>query len=223
MAKTYFTPELFQFLKQLKRNNRREWFLENKPRYEALLRQPSLQFITDFSMRAREISPWLVVSPKPMGGSLMRIYRDIRFSKDKTPYKTNVGMHFGNAGSKDGIHGASLYLHLAPGESFVAGGCWHPDPKSLARIRDAIAWKSDEWKAATHRLRLGGDGLTRPPRGYRADHPMIEDLKRTDFVASIEFSDTEVCGARFMSEVVAAGKKMTPMLKFLSQAVGLRF
>lgn len=223
MGKVYFTPELFRFLQQLKRNNRREWFLKNKPRYEELVKQPSLQFITDFALKAREISPWLVVSAKPVGGSLMRIYRDIRFSKDKSPYKTNVGMHFGNAGSKDGIHGASLYLHLAPGESFLAGGCWHPDPKSLARIRDAIAWKSDEWKAATHRLDLGGDGLTRPPRGYKADHPMIGDLKRTDFVASIEFSDAEVCSSRFMSEVIAGGKKMSPMLKFLSQAVGLRF
>ena len=99
MAKAYFTPELFQFLKQLKRNNRREWFLKNKDRYEEVVKQPCLRFITDFGLRLPSISTWIVANPKPNGGSLMRIYRDTRFSPDKTPYKTNVGVSFWHAGS----------------------------------------------------------------------------------------------------------------------------
>jgi len=223
MPKSYFTPELFQYLKQLKRNNKREWFLRNKDRYETLLRQPALAFITDFRFRLREISPWLVADPKPNGGSLLRIYRDIRFSNDKTPYKTNVGMRFAHAGSKGDIHGAGLYLHLDPGQSFLAGGNWHPDPRTLARIRDAIAWKSDEWKKATRRLTLEGDRLTRPPKGYCADHLMIEYLKFKDYIASVSFTDAQVCSPKFMTELVAGCRKLSPMVSFLSRAVGLQY
>ncbi len=223
MSKAYFTPEVFQFLAQLKRNNKRDWFLKNKERYETLAKQPSLSFITDFQFRLRAISPWIKANPKPNGGSLMRIYRDIRFSANKAPYKTNIGMHFPHAGSNEKIHGASFYLHVAPGESFLAGGCWHPDPKSLAKIRDAIAWKSSEWKKATRGLELSGDTLSRPPRGYRADHPMIEDLKRKDFIASIEFTDQQVASEKFMNDVVAGCKKLKPLVGFLSGAVGLGF
>lgn len=223
MSKAYFTPEVFQFLAQLKRNNKRDWFLKNKQRYETLAKQPSLSFITDFQFRLRAISPWIKASPKPNGGSLMRIYRDIRFSANKAPYKTNIGMHFPHAGSNEKIHGPSFYLHIAPGESFLAGGCWHPDPKSLAKIRDAIAWKSAEWKKATRGLELGGDTLSRPPRGYRADHPMIEDLKHKDFIASIEFTDKQVASEKFMNDVVTGCKKLKPLVGFLSEAVGLGF
>jgi uncharacterized protein (TIGR02453 family) len=223
MQKAYFSPEVFQFLAQLKRNNQRDWFLKNKERYETVAKQPSLRFITDFQFRLREITPWIKADPKPNGGSLMRIYRDIRFSPNKNPYKTNIGMHFPHAGSKENIHGASFYLHIAPGESFLAGGCWHPDPKSLAKIRDAIAWKSQEWKKATRGLELGGDKLSRPPRGYRADHPMVEDLKRKDFIASIDFTDKQVASDKFMNDIVAGCKKLKPLVGFLSQAVGLGF
>ena len=223
MAKAYFTPEVFRFLVQLKRNNKREWFLKNKARYEEVVRQPCLRFITDLQFRMREISPWIKVDPKPNGGSMMRIYRDIRFSPNKSPYKTNLGMHFSHAGSKEGIHGAGFYLHIAPGECFLAGGSWHPDPRSLARIRDAIAWKSGEWKKATRKLELGGEMLSRPPRGYRADHPMIEDLKRKDFIASVEFSEKQVCGPKFMTDVVAGCRTLAPLAGFLCRSVGLQF
>ena len=223
MSKSYLTPELFSYLKQLKRNNKREWFLRNKDRYETVLRQPALAFITDFSFRLREISPWLVANPKPNGGSLFRIYRDVRFSSDKTPYKTHVGMHFPHAGSKENVHGAALYLHLEPGECFLAGGNWHPDPRTLARIRDAIAWKPDEWKKAVRGLTLEGDCLTRPPKGYCADHPMIEYLKFKDYIASVPLTDKQVCSPKFMTEVVTGCRKLSPMVSFLSRAVGLQF
>jgi uncharacterized protein (TIGR02453 family) len=223
MAKSYFTPELFQFLKQIKRNNRRDWFLKNRERYEECVRQPCLRFITDFGFRLHDVSPWLVASPKPNGGSLMRIYRDTRFSPDKTPYKTNVGMSFRHAGSKEDIHGAGFYLHLSPGEVFLAGGAWHPETRALAKIRDAIAWKSDEWKKVTRGLTFGGESLTRPPRGYREDHPMIEHIKRKDFIAWVELTEKQVCGGNFLNEATRACRKLAPMVGFLARAQGLQF
>ena len=223
MGKAYFGPELVQFLKQIKRNNRRPWFLKNRERYEEEVRQPCLRFITDFGFRLKEISPWIVADAKPNGGSLMRIYRDIRFSPDKTPYKTWVGMSFPHAGATAEVHGAGYYLHLDVSRSFLAAGAWHPERRSLAKIRDAIAWKPDEWKKAKRGLSLGGESLTRAPRGYPEGHPLIEDLKRLDFIASFEFSDAQVRGPRFLADVTAAAKRLAPLVGFLARAEGLRF
>ena len=223
MAQPYFSPRLLRFLAQLRRNNRRAWFLKHKAEYEEFARQPSLRFIADLRLRLREISPWLVANPKPVGGSLFRIYRDVRFSKDKSPYKTHIGMHFRHASASETVHAPGLYLHLEPGQCFLAGGVWQPDPRSLARIRDAIAWKPDEWRIAKRGLELGGDTLSRAPRGYPADHPLVEDLKRKDFVASVDLSDAQVCSAHFMTEFLRGAAKMSPLLMFLSEAEKLRF
>lgn len=223
MRPAYFNPKLFQFLEQLRRNNRRTWFLKHKPEFEELVREPSLRFITDLQLRLRTVSTWLVADPKPHGGSLFRMYRDVRFSKDKKPYKTHVGMNFWHASATEAVHGPGLYLHLEPKGCLLAGGIWQPDPRSLARIRDAIAWRPDEWRAAKRGLKLGGDTLTRPPRGYSADHALIEDLKRKELVASIDFSQAQVCSGKFLDDFLRAAKKMTPLLKFLSEAVQLRF
>jgi uncharacterized protein (TIGR02453 family) len=223
MGQSYFSPRLFHFLGQLRRNNRRPWFLKHRPEFEEFARQPSLLFITDLQLRLREISPWLVANPKPVGGSLFRIYRDVRFSKDKSPYKTHIGMHFPHASSSEAVHAPGLYLHLEPKGCFLAGGVWQPDPRSLARIRDAIAWKPDQWRSAKRGLELGGDTLSRPPRGYPADHPLVEDLKRKDFVASVNLRQQQVCGVRFMNDFLRSAEKMVPLLRFLSEAEKLRF
>ena len=223
MGTTHFQPEVFLFLKQLKKNNRREWFQKNKERYEEIARQPCLRFIGDLGFRLRPISTWLVANPKPNGGSLLRIYRDIRFSSDKTPYKTNLGMHFPHAGSRDDIHGPSFYFHIEPGASFLAGGSWQPDKRSLAKIRDAISWNAEDWKKATRKLNLGGASLSRPPRGYPCDHPMIEDIKRKDFIASIEFTESQICSTRFLDDFLKGARKLSPLLAFLAKAEGLQF
>jgi len=223
MDKAYFNPELFQFFQQIKRNNRRPWFLKNRERYEQAVRQPCLRFVTDFGFRLKEISPWMVVDAKPHGGSLLRIYRDIRFSADKTPYKTWAGINFPHAGATDAVHGAGYYLQFDTGKSFIAAGAWHPDRRSLAKIRDAISWKAAEWKKAKRGLSLEGDTLKRAPRGYPETHPLIEDLKRTDFVASIEFSNAQVCSPRFLAEATAAAKRLAPLVGFLARAQGLQF
>lgn len=223
MRQAYFTPQLFKFLDQLRRHNRRTWFLKHKPEFEELARQPSLRFISDLQFRLREVSTWLVCDPKPHGGSLFRIYRDVRFSKDKSPYKTHIGMNFWHASASETVHGPGLYLHFEPTGCFLAGGIWQPDPRSLARIRDAVAWKQEEWRAAKRGLKLDGDTLTRPPRGYCADHPLIDDLKRKDFIASIEFSQRQVCSNKFLDDFLRSARKLTPLLKFLSEAVKLRY
>ena len=223
MSKGYFSPRLFVFLRQLRRNNRRPWFLKHRQEFEELARQPSLRFITDLQFRLREISPWLVADPKPNGGSLFRIYRDVRFSNDKSPYKTHIGMNFWHASATETVHTPGLYLHLEPRGCFLAGGVWQPDPRALARMRDAIASHPEEWKKAKRGLVLGGDTLSRPPRGYPADHPLIEDLKRKDFVASIDLTQSQVCSGRLLEDFLRGARKMAPLLRFLSEAVKLRF
>src|SRR6266704_2742889 len=125
---SYFSPEFFKFLKALARNNNREWFQKNKPRYERSVLTPSLRCIKDARNELRAVSPYLVADPRPFGGSLFRIYRDIRFSKDKSHYKTNVAMEFWHRrGGKKSYTG--LYLHLAPGDSFAGAGMWHLTPR----------------------------------------------------------------------------------------------
>jgi uncharacterized protein (TIGR02453 family) len=223
MAKTYFSPELFLFLKQIKRNNRRPWFLKNRERYEEVARQPGLRFVVDFGFRLKEISPWIVVDPKPQHGSLQRIYRDVRFSPDKRPYKTWLGMTFPHAGRTEEVRAVGYYLQLEDGESCLYGGTWQPDRRSLAKIRDAIAWKPDEWKKAKRGLNLEGASLTRAPRGYTEGHSLIEDLKRQDFVVGMPFSNAQVCSPRFLSDVTVAAKKIAPLMGFLARAQGLGF
>src|SRR6202008_4230052 len=215
MGKAYFGPEFVQFLKQVKRNNRRSWFLKNRERYEEVVRKPGLRFVIDFGFRVKAISPWIVVDAKPNGGSLQRIYRDVRFSSDKSPYKTSVGMVFPHASRTEEVRAVGYFLHLEPNASALYGGTWRPDRRSLAMIRDAIAWKAEEWKKAKRGLRFEGDRLRRAPRGYAETHPMIEDLKRQDFVVSVPFSDVQLCRPGFLRDVTTAGKKMGPLLEFL--------
>jgi uncharacterized protein (TIGR02453 family) len=223
MSNAYFTDELFGFLKQLKRHNQREWFQANKERYQAVVRDPCLRFIAELGEPLRRISPWLVADPHPTRGSMFRIYRDTRFSADKRPYKTHVGMSFPHRGTKQKVHLPGFYLHLEPGGCFAAAGCWHPDNPTLIRIRSAIVARPDAWKKAVRGLELEGDALSRPPRGYPADHPLVEHLKRKDFLASVEFTQAQVCRARFMAEFITACSKLSPLVAFLSQAMDLPY
>ena len=223
MNKTYFNDELFRFLKQLKRNNKREWFQANKARYEAVVRDPCLRFIAELGGPLQRISPWLVADPHPTRGSLFRIYRDTRFSADKRPYKVHVGMSFPHRGSKQKVHLPGFYLHLEPESCFAAAGCWHPDNPALLQIRSAIVARPEAWKRAVRSLELEGDALSRPPRGYPCDHPLVEDLKRKDFLASVAFTDVQVCGPRFMADLLAACRRLSPLVGFLSQALDLPY
>jgi uncharacterized protein (DUF2461 family) len=133
----FITRKLFSFFRDLKNNNTREWFEANKDRYESDVREPLLTFIDSFAEPLYKISPHFRADARKVGGSLFRIYRDVRFSKDKTPYKTQAGVHFRHERSKD-AHAPGFYLHLDPKEVFIGAGIWHPDKDALLQIRGAL-------------------------------------------------------------------------------------
>lgn len=219
-ARAHFSPELFRFLKDLRRNNRREWFQANRERYESAVRDPFLRFISDFGPLLSKISHHFVADPRPTGGSLFRIYRDTRFAKDKSPYKTHAAADFRHrAGGRD-AHAPGFYLHLEPGGCLAAAGIWHPDPGALAKVRNAIVEHPRQWERI-RRLGLQGDSLVRPPRGYDPDHPLIEDVKRKDFYSTVPFTEKQVCSPRFLLDFAAACKKMSPLTRFLTEGLGM--
>ncbi len=218
---SYFSPEFFKFLRGLARNNNREWFLKNKARYEKFVLEPSLGFIEDAGDELKAVSPYLVADPRPFGASLFRIYRDIRFSKDKSPYKTNVAMEFWHRRGGKKARTAGLYLHLSPGHSFAGAGIWHPDPPTLNRVRKAIVSRPGAWSGVKESgLRVEGDSLKRPPPGFDSNHPFVDDLKLKDITAGVPFSNAQVTGPRFMEDFVQAGKKLDPLNRFLAGALG---
>ena len=221
-----FTPALFGFLRDLEANNDRDWFAAHRARYLAEVRDPMLDFIAGFAPHLERISARFVADPRANGGSLFRIHRDIRFSKDKRPYKTNAGAQFRHEAGRD-AHAPGFYLHLEPGGVFAAGGVWHPDAPALARIRDAIADDASGWrqvtsaKALAPRGELAGESLKRPPRGYDPDHPMIEDIKRKDFFALARFSEAEACAPDFMDAFAQTCRGFAPLARFLTRALDL--
>ena len=218
----YFTPKLFQFLARLKRNNNRDWFLAHRGEYEACILQPALRFITDFAAPLYEITPHLIADPRPSRGSLFRIYRDTRFSYDKRPYKTHVAMRFSHRG-KD-VHSPGFYLHLESGGCFAAAGLWHPEPTTLFKVRSAIVSRPKEWRAVCNLLNWDdASKLSRPPRGFPANHEFVEDLKLRDLGTAVDFTDKQVCSPKFMPIFTAACRHMSPIAAFLSSAVGLKF
>ncbi|MDH5215569.1 MAG: TIGR02453 family protein, partial [Gammaproteobacteria bacterium] len=132
-----FKPETLEFLRELAANNNREWFAENKKRYEEQVLDVALNFIQSMHDPLRKIAPHFTAVPKRVGGSLMRVYRDTRFSKDKIPYKTNIGIQFRHGKAKD-VHAPGFYLHIHPDEVFLGAGIWRPESSALAALRDRI-------------------------------------------------------------------------------------
>jgi uncharacterized protein (TIGR02453 family) len=222
---THITPELFRFFRQLKRNNNREWFLKNKSRYEDVVRYPLLELVSDFAPRLHAISPYLVADPRPSGGSLFRIYRDVRFSKDKTPYKTAAGIRFPHESAND-VHAPGYYLHLEPGDVFAGAGIWRPESATLRKVRDAIVSdpkgykRSISGRAFKARCELGGESLKRSPKGYDPDHPLIDELKRKDFIAFVPFTEKQACAKDFTAKLAAAFRAMAPFNAYLTRALG---
>jgi len=226
MAKRYFGPALFTFLRELRENNNRNWFQVNKGRYEAAVRDPFLQFITDFEPHLAKISANYVADARPTGGSLFRIYRDTRFAKDKSPYKTVAAAHFSHKKADSGP-APSFYLYLEPGNVFAGAGVWHPDAATVNRIRDAIVDDGEGWRQASlcqafKGMHLfAGETLKTPPRGYDPNHRFIEDLKRKDFAMVVPLTEQEACTATFMDRFTQAAQAVAPLAHFLTDALGL--
>ena len=228
MAHRYFTQGTFDFLATLAANNRREWFDEHKPDYEAMVRTPALNFISDIATDLALISPHFLALPRKTGGALMRVNRDIRFGKDKRPFKTNSGIQFRHEVGKD-VHAPGFYLHIEPNDCFIGVGLWRPDMRALSKIRDAMIDNGDAWLAARdnkifcQKFTLVGDSLTHAPRGYAKDHPLLTDLKRKDFLALTRLTDAAIRAKSFYPKVIACYAQSIPFMRYLCQALDLRF
>ena len=227
-SSAHFTPALFEFLADLSMNNRREWFQANKARYERDVRDALVQFVADFGERLQEIGPNMVADPRPSGRSVFRIYRDVRFSKDKSPYKTNAGVHFRHEVGRE-VHGPGFYLHLEPGNVFAGAGIWRPDSQTLGKIRGAIVANPGKWESIVDDdgfksiYTLEGDSLKRAPKGIDSDHPLIDHLKRKSFVAGTSFTEDDACSPNFIEVYAHACRVAGPFSEFLTTAVGLRW
>ena len=228
MASRYFTKNSFTFLRKLAKNNTRDWFLEHKDEYEETIRSPALEFIADMTDDLAMLSPHFLAVPKKVGGSLMRVNRDVRFGKDKRPYKTNIGIQFRHEQGKD-VHAPGFYLHIEPNDCFVGIGIWRPDADALGKIRDRISAKGKDWTAALtekpfkRHFELGGESLKRPPRGYDKEHPLLESLKRKDFIAFANISNEIILNSRFKKMVIDRFRIADSYMQFLCKALELRY
>ena len=218
-----FTPELFSFLRELKANNERDWFNANKGRYERHVKEPALAFVEDIGYRLPAVAPQLVADKR----SMFRIYRDTRFAKDKSPYKTHVGIYFRHARAAE-ADTAGLYLHLEPGHVFLGAGIWHPGTPALKRIRDALVARPDDWRGAVAAVgpvwrQAQGEALKRPPAGYSGDHPLIDDLKRKSFAITSPLTQREVTARGFLDVCEERAAAARPYLAFICGALGVEY
>jgi uncharacterized protein (TIGR02453 family) len=218
-----FTAELFAFLRELAAHNEREWFNANKSRYEEHVKEPALAFVEDIGYRLPEVAPHLVADKK----SLFRIYRDTRFAKDKTPYKTHAGIYFRHAGAAD-ADTAGLYLHLEPRHVFMGAGIWHPGPAALKRLRTAIVARPEAWRdavtGAAPDWELGqGEALKRAPAGFPADHPLVDDLKRKSFAVVSRMSQRDATARGFLDEFERRARAARPFMAWVSGTLGVAY
>lgn len=217
----YFDAGAFEFLKDLKRNNDRAWFNANKERYEQKVKEPCLEFIADAGPELQKISRNLVADPSPAGGSMFRIHRNVRFSKDKSPTRPTRGRTSSSAGRASTAPAITFTSSLVAASSPAGCGC--RSRRSCRRSRERIAARPSEWKKARGTLDHGEDVLKRSPRGIDPDHPMIEDIKRKSFTSSMRLTDQQVVGPDLMKTFLRSCKQITPLMKSLASAVGVRW
>jgi uncharacterized protein (TIGR02453 family) len=229
MAFVGFPKDFFAFFRELKVHNERPWFEDNKQRFKDNVQAPMSEFIAAMAPRLRKITKNFTADPRPNGGSMFRIYRDVRFAKDKRPYKEHAACHFHHVAGKD-VHAPGFYMHFAPNEVFFGGGMWTPPPDALAKVRDAIARSPASWKAVKSdkgfARRFGdidGDQLVRPPRGYDPAHPFIADIRRKSFFAMAEGDVKLASSAKLLDAVNDAFAAAAPLMKFLCKAEDVPF
>jgi len=219
-----FPREGIDFMKRLKRNNNRPWFEKHKTEYERFVKLPMQSLIAALQPHFERFAPEFEVHPKK---SLFRIYRDVRFSKDKTPYKTHAAAHFVLRGKPKGVEGSGYYLHIEPGEVFLGGGIYMPDGDQLKKIRKAIAGQPEQFLSIVGQKnfkkvfgKLQGEKLQRVPQGYEADHPMAEWLKHKQFFVWVEWAETRCLREKFVDDVAGNFESATSMVRFLNEAMG---
>ncbi len=224
-----FDKKFFDFFVELKENNNRDWFTANKTRYREQVVTPMSHFIEAMAPRLGKLSKHFNADPRPHGGSMFRIYRDIRFSKDKRPYKEHAAVHFRHHQARD-AHAPGFYLHLAPDEVIIAGGVWLPPKEALLAIRTRIAEQPGAWTRVIHDQALvrtfggiSGDGLKRPPKSFDANHKHIEDIKRKTFFVVHHGKRAQARRAGFVDTVADIFADAAPLMRFLCRAVGARY
>ena len=226
---TYFSDASFKFLRALARNNDKAWFNEHKSQYEDHVRQPFLRLLTDLQPDLAQISTHYRSDPRTVGGSLFRIYRDARFSNDKSPYKPWQGARLYHERRKQ-VAAPSFYVHLQPGQCFVGAGLWHPEAHTQRRVRQFIFDNPGSWKMAAHapafRKRFHFESsqmLSRPPRGFPADFEMIEDLKHRNFAFTRPLQDSDMTGPRLHRIIAEDLVRLGPFVDYLCAALDLDF
>ncbi|MBI1803351.1 MAG: DUF2461 domain-containing protein [Ignavibacteriae bacterium] len=217
-----FSKEGLQFLRRLKRNNNRDWFAKHKSEYENFVKLPMQCFSATLKAPMAKLAPEIDVNPKR---GIFRIYRDTRFSKDKTPYKTHVAAVFHLRGHWEAS--AGYYVHIEPGNVYVGGGIYMPDGHQLKKLRSAIAERSDEFLSIVERKSfeklfrgLEGEKLQRAPLGYPADHPMVEWLKHKSFYTGVTWEEKTCHSPKFVDRVVRIYSDLLPLIRFLNSALG---
>ena len=213
---------VIKFLKSIAKNNNREWFEKNKPKYL----EAKLTFENFLEALHKELvifeESLAALNPRKQG---FRIYRDVRFSKDKRPYKVNMGAGFSEHGKMDQEPG--YYIHIEPGKSFIAGGLYMPDVKNLSKIRQEIDYSTDTFLKILYDKKfkklfpaLGDfDKLKTAPKGYPKDHPHIDLLKHKSFIVSHYFDDQEVTDKKFPKKAAEVAKTLKPLNDFLKAAM----
>lgn len=220
-----FTREAFRFLKSLKRNNRREWFQPRKDDYERLLRLPMMAAVCEIGEEARKFAPEVRFNPKD---AVLRIYRDTRFSKDKTPYKTFVAatLPFGTFGK--GMDSPGLYFSVEPGDVFIGGGLWMPSSLQLRKIRESIMQNPDAFleiiedrNFKKHFGEIQGERLKTIPRGVLPNHEMIDYLRLKQFYVSKTFTDEAAMKKNFPKVMAKEFELMMPLLRWINKSQSL--
>jgi uncharacterized protein (TIGR02453 family) len=224
-----FPNSFFDFFHELADNNQRPWFNANKERYRDEVVAPMTRLIAAMAPRLERISKHFVADPRPHGGSMFRIYRDVRFSKNKRPYKDHAACQFRHNAGRD-AHAPGFYIHLAPDEVIFGGGMWRPPSPQLNAVRVAIAKDAAGWRRVIGNKKLkdtfggiAGERLVRPPKGFDGAHPLIEEIKRKSFFA-MRHEKSKIAGsANFLDEVEASFKAAAPLMRFLCRAVDADF
>ena len=214
-------PSTLGFLRDLKENNDKGWFDAHRKTYEGA-RKDFEDFVGDLLKALCPLEPAL--AGQSARDCTYRIFRDVRFSKDKTPYKAHFGAFFSRGGRK--WDGAGYYLHLEPGGIFAGGGLWMPEAPLLKKVRQEIDYAFGEWTGIVEGKafrkvfpEIGGETLQKVPQGYEADNPAIGYLKHKSFIASHRMADEDLTGKDALKKVVSVFTTLRPMVDFLNRAV----
>jgi uncharacterized protein (TIGR02453 family) len=224
-----FPKDFFAFFRELKANNDRAWFEANKARFRENVQAPLSDFIAALAPHLAKVSKQFVADPRPNGGSMFRIYRDVRFARDKRPYKEHAACQFRHRFGRD-VHAPGFYVHIAPDEVFYGGGLWMPDADALLKVRERVATKPNLWRKIVADKQfistfgsIEGEQLSRPPRGFDQTHPFIADIKRKSFVAGCNSTVQSAQSTSFVEEVSGGIQLVAPLIRFLCGALDVPF